>query len=221
MLDWMTQNGYSNFFMSGSPGTNPRYEYIDWSQGVHYDIKSSTGYPWDVNLFDDTADGFIYQWATENVWGNPSTYKAFDSFTTMPWAPRCVPIGAAGQILSTITLNSAPYHYYDSGCVQRAHEYDLGYVVNEVKDNGNISVGGDIPDNTHTLELSYQYSCDSSYDKCRYKETFEYAQEYGLLRWTYYVLSNGVYVQNSQTVHNIVNSFSNGPLQPVHPCWSW
>ncbi|MBA3912462.1 MAG: hypothetical protein H0X25_01070 [Acidobacteriales bacterium] len=220
MLDWMTQNRYTTQYMTGDTGTNPRYEYIESNLHRYYDIKQQSGYPWDVNFFDTTADGYIYQWATENIWGDPTTYKAFDSTTTMPWTQRCVPIGANGQKLATIKLPSAPYHFYDTGCAKRTQQYDLGFVINEVWDNGVLSLGGNLPDNIHTLALSYRYTCDSNYDNCRYKEVFEYAQPLGLLRWTYYILSNGVYVQNNQTVHNMYDTLEDGPLVPVHPCWN-
>jgi hypothetical protein len=221
MLDWMTQNSFQSNYMTGTGNVNPRYEYMEASQYAYYDIKAPSGYPWDLNFYDTTEDGYIYQWATENVWGDPSTYRAFDSTTTMPWAPRCVPIAGIGEKLATITLTSAPYHFYDAGCTLRQKQYDLGYVVNEVWDNGRITVGGNIPPNIHSLALSYRYTCDSTYNNCKYKETFEYARQYGLLRWTYYILTNGVYVQNNQTVHNTSSAFGGGPLEPVHPCWNW
>ncbi|MBA3914304.1 MAG: hypothetical protein H0X25_10750 [Acidobacteriales bacterium] len=219
MLDWMMQDNFQGQYMAGPGTSTPRYEYMDASQGVYYDMKNAAGFPWDVNYYDNTSDGYLYQWATENVWGDPSTYKAFDTTTTMPWVPRCVPVGAAGKKLATIKLAGAPYHIYDTACTMRQQPYDLGPVINEVWDNGNLTLGGNLPANLHTLALSYRYSCSPDYSSCKYKEVFEYGKAYGLLRWTYYILTNGQYVQNNQTIHNLNNTLASGPIQPVHPCW--
>src|ERR1700756_1030515 len=54
-------------------------------------VKDAKGYPWDVNLFDDS---YVYQLITENVWTDPTTYKIFTSKTWpngqggIVWAPR-------------------------------------------------------------------------------------------------------------------------------------
>jgi hypothetical protein len=61
------------------------------------------------------------------------------------------------------------------------------------------------------------YSCSSSYNNCRYKETFDFQRPYGLVRWIYYVLQNGQYVQQNQSVFN--NQVSGGSPIPDHPCW--
>lgn len=218
MVDWMTLDGETLHYMGAVAPGNPAYYFKDWTNRAWYVMKGSAGYPWDVNFFDATSTGYVYQWATESVWGDPSTYKAFDAHTTMPWAHRCVPVGAVGAKLDSISLATSPYHFYDTGCVQRPQQFNLGFVVNETWHNGPVTLGGNLPDGLDTLSLVYRYSCSSSYDNCSYKEIFDYAQKYGLVRWTYFVLSNGVYVQQNQTVHNSLNSMA-GSVIPVHPCW--
>jgi hypothetical protein len=52
---------------------------------------------------------------------------------------------------------------------------------------------------------------------CLYKETFDFQRSYGLVRWIYYVLQNGQYVQQNQTVYN--HLASGGAPAPDHPCW--
>lgn len=217
MLDWMTQDGSSGHSMSGT--ANPIYTYQDWNTRSFYWTKSSIGYPWDVNYFDTTSTGYIYQWVTENGWNDPSAYKAFATKTTMPWSHRCVTKGATGAKLDSITVPAPSYSFYSSGCTLQS-TYNLGNTVNEIWDNGSVTIaGGNLPANAHELALSYRYSCDSNYDKCKYKEVFEFQQKYGLVRWTYYVLTDGVYVQNNQTVLDTMNTLPNGPLMPQHPCW--
>src|SRR5262245_60126627 len=91
MMDWfvMSASLSGQYHLMGT--TNPQYTYrVD---GGFYHVKGSAGYPWDVNYYDNN---FVYQWATEYHWGDPTSYKAFTSTTTMPWTPRCVDKPAAG-----------------------------------------------------------------------------------------------------------------------------
>jgi hypothetical protein len=193
---------------------NPQYTYR--GNGVFYWIKGPSGYPWDVNYYDSN---YIYQWATEYQWNDPTSYKAFNSTTTMPWSPRCVekpPAGVYGTKLASITMPSSPYTIYGGNCTASSNN-NLGYVVNEIWGPTPLSLGGSLPDNALTLTLSYRYSCSSSYSNCAYKETFDFQRSYGLVRWTYYVLQNGQYVQQNRSLFN--NKVSGGSPNPYHPCW--
>src|SRR4051812_16903500 len=73
MLDWMTQDNYSSYQMTGT--ANPIVTFQDTTQGYFYWTKSTAGFPWDVNVYDNTNTGYIYQWVTENGWSDPSMYK--------------------------------------------------------------------------------------------------------------------------------------------------
>jgi hypothetical protein len=70
------------------------------------------------------------------------------------------------------------------------------------------------------LELAYRYSCDVNYNynNCTYKETFDWGKNYGLVRWTYYILNNGVYVQQQQNYFNYLTA--GGAPTPDTPCFN-
>ncbi len=214
MMNWfaMGASWSQTYHLTGN--ANPLF--TSRGNGVFYWIKGPSGYPWDVNYYDNF---YIYQWATEYQWTDPTSYKAFDGTTTMPWSPRCVDKPAAGVYgtkLATITVPSSPYTFYGGSCAASSTS-NLGYVVNEIWGPTPMSLGGSLPNNALTLTLSYRYSCNSSYNSCQYKETFDFQKPDGLVRWTYYVLQNGQYVQQSQTVYN--NVASGGSPEPYHPCW--
>jgi hypothetical protein len=213
MLDWMGLDTATSQHVTG-PQSLPLYTVLP-ANNVFWWLKGSSGYPWDEQYYDST---YIYQWITDAAgsWTDPTTYKAFASKTGMKWAPICVPHGSPGQRLSSITVPSAntAYSVYATGCVKGATQY-LGNTVNEVWNYGNLNIGGTIgtqPD----LQLSYRYSCDSSYNNCTYKEVYDLMQRYGLVQWTYYKLINGTYVQQNQTTFNQV--VSGGAPAPDFPC---
>jgi hypothetical protein len=214
MMSWFAMNHSWSQVYHLTGNANPLYTYRD--DGNFYWIKGASGYPWDVNYYDNN---YIYQWATEYHWTDPTSYKAFASIATMRWSARCVnmpPAGVYGTKLATITLPSTPYTIYGGSCTASSNN-NLGYVVNEVWGPTPMSLGGSLPNNALTLTLSYRYSCSSSYNNCQYKETYDFQRPYGMVRWTYYVLQNGQYVQQNQSVFNKV--VSGGAPTPYHPCW--
>ena len=219
MLDWMTLNTATSQHLNG-PQSLPLYTVLP-SNGLFWWVKgdhSGEGYPWDVQYYD-TSTGYIYQWITDYdpySYTDPSYYKAFDTKTTMPWTPICVPALGPGNKLSSVTIPSSRSGYSSySKCSQTNHQY-LGNTVNEVWHYGNLNIGGNIW--THDdLQLTYRYSCDSSYGNCKFKEVYDFMQQYGEVRWTYYTLqSNGSYAQQNQTVFNQVES--GGSPAPYFPC---
>jgi hypothetical protein len=121
-----------------------------------------------------------------------------------------------GTRLAAINLPSTPYTIYGGSCTASSNN-NLGYVVNEIWGPTPMTLGGNLPKNALTLTLAYQYSCNSSYGSCRYKETFDFQRPYGLVRWTYYILQNGQYVQQNVSVFN--NMVTGGTPAPAHPCW--
>lgn len=137
----------------------------------------------------------------------------------MRWSPRCVnkpPDGVYGSKLATITVPSSPYTIYGGSCTATS-AMNLGSVVNEIWGPTPLSLGRSLPNNAQTLTLSYRYACSASYGSCQYKETFDFQRPFGLVRWTYYVLQNGQYVQHNQTVFN--HLVTGGAPIPYHPCW--
>jgi hypothetical protein len=184
MLDWMapqqaTLNGHYNMVY---PGT-----------GTFYWVKSSSGYPWDVDTFDSK---YVYQSITEQVWNNPSTYKIFQ--TPIPWMPRCINVPAVPGKIASIPVN-ATRTWFD---------------IHTSCSNFSQSIGT-LPA-APTLTLSYRYGCDSQYSSCSYKETFALQKGKGMVQWTYYARENGQYVQVNQSTHGTV---SLATVTPVHPCW--
>jgi hypothetical protein len=91
MLSWfaMGSSWSQQYHLAGNANSLSTYR----SNRVFYWIKAPSGYPWDVNYYDNS---YIYQWATEYNWTDPTSYKAFNSTTTMPWSPRCVDKPAVG-----------------------------------------------------------------------------------------------------------------------------
>jgi hypothetical protein len=211
VMSWFAMGSSWSTLYHLTGNANPLYTYRG---KVFYWVKGASGSPWDVNYYDDH---YIYQWATEYNWMDPTSYKAFN--IAMPWSPRCVNQPAAGVYgtkLATVRLPSAPYTVYGGSCTASSVK-NLGYVINEIWGPTPMSLGGSLHNNALTMTLSYRYSCGSSYNNCRYKETFDFQRPYGLVRWIYSVLQNGQYVQQSQSVFN--NKVSGGSPIPDHPCW--
>jgi hypothetical protein len=72
MLDWMTLDSdqRGSHFLQGN--ANPLYTTM-WSTKFYW-TKGASGYPWDIQLYDNN---YIYLWITEWTWTNPYTFKKF------------------------------------------------------------------------------------------------------------------------------------------------
>jgi hypothetical protein len=200
MLQWMvpqlgTINGHANVLYSDT--------------GTFYWVKGVAGYPWDVKTFDQNG---IYDQRTENVWNDPSTFKEFEK--PIKLMPRCIDVPAAPGKIAQVLIDSADSLFdIHSSCASYT-THSLGFVINEVWGPYTYSIGKMPP--AATLVHSYRYSCGSEFNACKYKETYELQKNNGMMRWTYYISDNGVYVQHSQTVHALATV---GNITPVHPCW--
>ena len=199
MLDWTAP---SAGLMNG------HYDVIYPSTGTIYWVKSKAGYPWDVKPFDQK---YIYDWGTENIWGNPYTYKNFEK--AIPLMPRCVTKPSTPGKLASIRLTPAQTEFdIHSSCTSYVR-HNLGYVINELWADAPMKINGFT---APTITLAYRYSCNSTYSTCRYKEDFSFQKGFGLMQWTYWILQGGRYVQANQTTHGQVKL---GTVRPVHPCW--
>ena len=206
MLDWMTLDSdlRSTSHLTGT--ANPLYTTM-WPDKFYW-TKGGNGYPWDIQLYDNT---YIYLWITEYSWNDPTTYKKFTDNTNMPLAPRCAKGGFPG---STVTVPNTSYEIYTSCSSFTTH--DLKNAVNQVWGPYNLSFGGVLPNNTPTLVVSYRYNCDSSYNNCGDKEEYYLQQRYGLVQWIHYTLVNGAY---QQTQRSVFNQLTGGTVSPDFQCF--
>jgi len=205
MLDWMTLDSdlRGSHFMTGN---NPEYTLV--MPGKFYYTKGPSGFPWDVNLFDNS---YIYLWITEYNWNDPHTYKKFTYNTNMPIAPRCAKGGFPG---SSIKVSNTWYDVHtDCGHYKRQN---LGYAINEVWGPYNMNFGGSINQTLPTLVISYRYNCDSSYSNCVDKEAYYLTRRYGMVQWSHFSLKNGEY-QLAQVA--TFNRMGNGSANPSFPCF--
>lgn len=145
MMSWFEMGSSWSTEYHLTSNANPLYTYPG---NTFYWVKGPAGYPWDVNYYDNN---YIYQWATEFNWNDPTSYKAFNN--AIPWSPRCVnkpASGVYGSKLATITLVSTPYTIYKSQCAASS-QMSLGYVINEIWGPTPMSLGGSLPNNALTL----------------------------------------------------------------------
>jgi hypothetical protein len=211
MLDWMTMD----LTLAGAShlegGGTSQYTGRDPINKRFYWIKGSGGFPWDVNTYTSTG---IYQWITEQNWSDPTTYKNFE--IPILWSPRCVPIPQLPGKLTTVLIPSSQTWYDIHTSCSTYTRQNLKYIVNDVWGPYRKSMGGDLPPNTPTLELSYRWGCDSAYSNCSNKEVFSFQKKYGLVRWTHYQLQNGSFVMVQQSDKNMLVP---GATTAYHPCW--
>jgi hypothetical protein len=212
MLQWMTMDPSLSAAHHMSGTANPIYTTV--LPDRFYWTKSGQGFPWDVKLYDNN---FIYLWATEWDWNNPSTYKVFRSPAlgnyNMPMVARFAQGGYPG---STIKVSDSTYEIHTS-CSHYTTK-SLGYVITELWGPYNESLGGTLPNNLETLIISYRYSCDSTYSNCNHKEEFHVAKPYGLVKWQHQLLqSDGTYAPPDNVTY--INKVVSGQTTVVTTCF--
>ena len=206
MLDWATMDPdlAAGYHLEGN--ANPLYTVVQ--KDKFYWLKSATGSPWDIQLIDKQN---IYLWITEQDWNDPTTYKKSYQNTNMPLTSRCAKGGQPG----TAVKSSQTQFAIVNRCANQTVS-NLGYMVNEVWGPDKMSFGGDIPDNTDTLIITYRYNCDTTYNNCQDREDYYLTQRYGLVRWEHGKLTNGQYPVDKFTVYNKL--VAGGPPTPEFPC---
>jgi hypothetical protein len=197
----------------GPGNANPIYTSIDpeiqtgyAQQGAFYWVKSASGYPWDVNTFDQN---YVYHRSTELKWVDPSTFKR--QAQDMPLTPRCVST-RGGTAPIKLPPSRSVYSFY-SNC-QSYQTADLSYVVNTISKPSLVNTGGSLG-TVKTRFLNYAYTCNSSYSGCKYLEVFSLGQNVGLYDWKYYTAQNGSWVLKQESV---INNFSVGHSTPYFAC---
>lgn len=206
MLDWATLDPdlAASYHLEGN--ANPLYTVVESDK--FYWIKSNLGYPWDIQLLDKDN---IYLWVTEQDWNDPYSYKKSHDNTNMALTARCAKGGQPG---TTVKSSNTGFDIVGSCKTQRTP--NLGTMINEVWGPTKMNHGGDIPDNTDTLTVSYRYNCDAGEVNCRSREEYFLTQRYGLVRWDHANLMNGNYVVDQYTVYNKL--VAGGPPTPQFPC---
>jgi hypothetical protein len=208
MLDWATLDPdlASGYHLEGN--ANPLYTVVQ--DGKFYWIKSASGYPWDIQLTDQNN---IYLWITEQDWNDPDTFKKSNNNTNMALTSRCASGGSPG---TTVKSTNTTFQIVNRCATQTVS--NLGTMRNEVWGPQPMNFGGDIPDQTQTLIVKYNYDCDPNFANCHDREQYYLTQRYGLVRWDHSKLINGNYVQDKFTVYNKLVAGS--PPVPEFPCGS-
>ncbi|MGC2198511.1 MAG: hypothetical protein WA628_27830 [Terriglobales bacterium] len=212
MLSWMTMSPTlsSDHHMAGT--ANPLY--TKKTSTRMYWTKAASGYPWDIQLFDQN---YIYLWVTELDWMNPRSFKAFHSPRlgkfNLPLVPRYAKGGFPG---SSVKISDSSYEIH-SDCNTFVTK-NLGHVINEVWGPYKESLGGQLPSNLPTLVISYRYSCDANYANCANKEEFHVAKPYGLVKWQHQSLGgNGTYNPPDNVTY--FNHVVSGQTSPITSCF--
>jgi len=207
MLDWSTLDPdlASGYHLEGN--ANPLYTVVE--NDKFYWIKSANGYPWDIQLTDNKN---IYLWVTEQSWGDPYTFKKSHNNTNMALTTRCATPGQPGTAVKSTDTSFEIV----AGC-KTQQVSNLGTMLNEIWGPTKMNHGGDIPDNTDTITISYRYDCAPGEQQCQDREEFFLTQRYGLVRWDHAKLqSDGSYKVDNVTVYNKL--VPGGPPTPVFPC---
>jgi len=224
MLDWLTMDSDlrgSHYFTNSS---NPLYTVVYTSGSTKfYWLKGGSGFPWDINLYDSN---YVYRWVTENVWGDPTTYKKAYTNTNHPFVARCAAAGSPGwnQVIPpTGSPFNSQYAIYDhpagtNGC-HLASVNNLKYVVNEVWGPYSENFGGNIPNPIQTLVVAYRWGCDNNGNgtySCSNKEEYHLTQRYGLVQWKHFQ-SNGTCDANGKCTWSLVKTSTHSDLQSGTP----
>ncbi len=208
MLDWMTLDSdlRATYHLEGS--SNRLYTVMQ--PGKFFWIKGALGYPWDIQLYDNSN---VYLWITELAWNVPDSYKKFTNNNNLPLTARCASAGFPG---TTVRASNTNYDLHTNCSQSCSVTLGLQTSINEVWGPYYLSLGGTLPGNLKTLVVSYRYNCDANYQNCRDKEEYYVTQRYGLVQWIHYVFANGSYAQLQKS---IFNTLVPGVVKPYFPCF--
>ncbi len=188
MLSWMLMSPnlaaashLAGTKMDGITPSNHIYTQLDVDH--FYWVKGDSGYPWDIEIFDAN---YIYHSTTEYSWETASAGKRFESLDTtigfkgVPFAKRYMYIG--DSVFSSDTRLAI---YTACGV---ATYTDIGTVKTTLTGPYIETIGGlgaNLPVNLKTIHLEYEWSLDASYNHKAgsVKETYTFAQPYGLVHW--------------------------------------
>jgi hypothetical protein len=217
-LDWFTLDAdlAANNFMAGT--STPTYTVVEFGAKRFWRVKNASGFPWDVDNFDDT---FIYDKYTEQIFTDPTTWKDhLPGFLGYPWAHRKIMYDPtqAGALIDVIDSFPANFdiHNTPGNCNGTFTSSNLGHVKTEMWGPFTETFGGTLPANLTTFHLQWMWNCDSSFNNCGTKEINTISKRYGRIRWQTFDLVNGVYQQKNEA---LTNTLTSGTTTPVHPCF--
>jgi hypothetical protein len=214
MLAWFTMGFPDRVDQHMGPGNaNPSYTYMNpdngngpyANTGYFLWIKGASGYPWDVKAWDTN---YIYDRSTELVWTDPTSFKRFNQ--DLPISPRCIAKKKAGPVL-LIRASGSIYQKYQN--CQSVSTNPLSNVTTQISAPFNAKLGN--VGRVSARAFTYMYSCDVNYANCKYKEIFSLARGYGQYDWKYYILQNGSYVFQKES---IIDQKVPGQTTPSLPC---
>jgi hypothetical protein len=196
-------------YASKQAGVNPQFilqQPITATGGWLWYIKNPSGYPWDINWYNDQ---YIFQVVTEGPsgWTDPSSYKIFvsnswpDSKGGVAWSPRYVDVAP----FPTLTTADSSYETWLGGA-QVGSTQSLGAVQCRIEGPYNLACGdlGTVP----VLVQSYFWNPGLTV-----KEVNWYGFQLGLIRWQEWHLQSGVYVIGTDNIFD--QKRAGGTPQPV------
>ena len=194
MIDALTYLAPSFSFSSSfhlESTSNPLYTRLEGGK-IWYIKSPASMMPGDLNTFDDV---WIYQKLTEQDWAKSNSFKAFVSSNWpgggIPLCPRQIDLN---NRLPVVTTDSSFRIYSDCSTfvtqnVQQIQTEVIGLI--------DITLYGDLG-TLSCLVIQYQWNNGAV------KETFAFAEKYGLVQWSTANLINGLYITQKTVTFNVV-----------------
>lgn len=225
LMSWVVANFSTRTTKHLTGGSNPNYGFVDTDGQKFWEIKSATGNPWDLNLYDYrgiyhyiTEDGDTVDQATCQANGfsscfvDPNAYKRQTTPGGVQVMPRFFIPG------STITIDTPGPNTFirTTNCELpgTTASVNLGPVHTVTSGPTMINWGGSIG-LAPTIENDYEYTLSNGV--YQNKEVFQYVKNHGLMSWTLYAWNGTTYVQQQQNTHT-TESAGGAPL-PNFPCF--
>lgn len=191
-------------------GGQPIYGYLDLLKRQIIYMKGNSGYPTEVNTWDDT---YVYQSTTEVSW-NPATpsFKIFASKSWpgnnggIVWSPRTLPVN--GDCSPVETADSSYRTYTD--CSHYTTQTLGGPIMTSVSSPFELDLGGDLAVQ-EVIQQTYLWG-----PGFKTMEQNLYAKGFGWVRWRTSNLVNGVYQKQQESLFNTI--VKGGLPTPQFPC---
>ena len=183
---------------SGAPIYVSRYGSMVW------EMKGSSGYPWDMNTFDEN---WIYQSITELNYTDPTAFKIFASSSWpganggVVWMPRWF---TPGIPMTPVVTKDSTYRTYP-GDAKPFSTATLGgqietFVDGPFEGNYAVNFGGDIGTAKSSIRQTYKWGPNYANMEVNY-----YAAGYGRCQWELWTLgANGQYTRAQVSAFNTV-----------------